>query len=520
MSSVTNPQPDPTADEIVAYLDGELPPQDCRRVENRLATDEDYRQQLHDLDRAWEALDALPTPTVDDAFARTTIELACVAAEADLTEHTSLAKAAKRSRKQRWMAAGVVAVVVGFLAGRGLIPNRNAALLADLPAIQQYNALQYVEDVEFLRRLGESLPPEQLVKDEPAFKRNLEELGNANSSSLDTRREWLQSLQPEQKAELADRNRAFNGLEPSPEEQQRMRTIMAEISKADDRATLEKTLVAYGQWLSRHSAGQQEEIREELEGKTADKQAEIVHKLVESEGKLAARHLTDDDAEKLRQEIMRLVKENGPEFAERARPGRKNFRMNLDGPFAEQHATMRILVDLLKGPKRDATIKQLVGALSPAQHAHWQNLEHSPREFAKLGQLWVWIYDAMKLKADPQTLQKFFATEGKLNADERQKLLDEPRARMETDLERLYYRSELGIDYPGQLFGYFGEPGRWNGRGIGPPPGEGGMRNRPPFFGPRREPRPDGGPNEGPPDHRRRPPPTSPPAPDKKQEAV
>src|SRR5258705_11549465 len=86
MSSVTDPQPDPVADEIVAYLDGELPPQDSRRVESRLATDEAYQQELHELDLAWEALDVLPTPTVDDGLARTTIELACVAAESDLSE--------------------------------------------------------------------------------------------------------------------------------------------------------------------------------------------------------------------------------------------------------------------------------------------------------------------------------------------------------------------------------------------------------------------------------------------------
>src|SRR3954469_14988563 len=109
MSSIA-PQPDPqAADEIVAYLDGELPPQDCRRVENRLATDEGYRQDLHELDRAWEALDALPAPTVDDGFAQTTIELACVAAEADLSEHSAATKAANRHRIWRWIAAGVAA---------------------------------------------------------------------------------------------------------------------------------------------------------------------------------------------------------------------------------------------------------------------------------------------------------------------------------------------------------------------------------------------------------------------------
>src|SRR5919204_6524699 len=106
MSSVANPQPDPV-EELVAYLDGELPPAECQRVEKRLAKDEAYRQRLHELDQTWEALNALPTPTVDDQFARTTIELACVAAEADLTKQTTVANADKRSRMLRWSVAGI-----------------------------------------------------------------------------------------------------------------------------------------------------------------------------------------------------------------------------------------------------------------------------------------------------------------------------------------------------------------------------------------------------------------------------
>src|SRR6185369_12825375 len=121
MSSIADPQPDPAADEIVAYLDGELPPQDCRRVESRLATDEEYRQELNDLDRAWEALDALPASTVDDGFARTTIELACVASEADFTDRTAAAKVANRNRMWRWIAAGVAAGLFGFIVGRALV---------------------------------------------------------------------------------------------------------------------------------------------------------------------------------------------------------------------------------------------------------------------------------------------------------------------------------------------------------------------------------------------------------------
>src|SRR5687768_1119317 len=100
MSSVTDPQPEyPVNEELVAYLDGELPPEECRRVEDRLATDDEYRQQLRDLDQAWEALNALPTTAVDDGFARTTIELACVAAQEDLSRRTAQVAAENRGRK-------------------------------------------------------------------------------------------------------------------------------------------------------------------------------------------------------------------------------------------------------------------------------------------------------------------------------------------------------------------------------------------------------------------------------------
>ena len=43
-------------EEIVAYLDGELSPQESAQVERRLASDETYRQKLQSMERAWAAL--------------------------------------------------------------------------------------------------------------------------------------------------------------------------------------------------------------------------------------------------------------------------------------------------------------------------------------------------------------------------------------------------------------------------------------------------------------------------------
>jgi hypothetical protein len=495
MSSVVDPQPDPAADEIVAYLDGELPPEQCRRVENRLATDEEYRQQLHELDRAWDALDVLPAPTVDDGFARTTIELACVAAEADLGEHVAASRKAKRRRIRMWSAATVAAVAAGALAGQMLLPNRNSELLADLPAIQQLNVLTYVDDVDFLRRLPSAVPHRQLVKDEQAFEQNVKDLERANSPSIQTRREWVQELRPDQKAELADRQRAFNDLAPSSGERERMRQIMDDIRAADDAPELQKTLIAYGQWLARHPAPQQEQLREELHDLPPDEQATIVARFIRREENNSWRHLSDDDAKTLRGEVLKIADEKRPQFLEKMAQRRRGPRLqNIEGEPVNQGLAI-IWLEIFND-QNDETAKRLVGKLSQEARTHWERLPQAPRNLRKW-QLGVWIRDAMHLKLDPEDLEKFFAREGagSLSIKRRQELLDMTRSEMDTELKRQYLGSELGIE-EGQWLREFGEPGRMPRNIPGLPGRESMGPNRP--FGPggRRELRPDGAPNE------------------------
>ena len=46
MSTTPSQSESPDTDELVAYLDGELSADECRRVERRLASDADYRRRL------------------------------------------------------------------------------------------------------------------------------------------------------------------------------------------------------------------------------------------------------------------------------------------------------------------------------------------------------------------------------------------------------------------------------------------------------------------------------------------
>jgi anti-sigma-K factor RskA len=110
-------------DELVAYLDGELAPEECRRIEDRLAADADYRRQLHELDQAWEALDSLPKPAVNDNFARTTIEMVSVAAQQDVSEQAATAAAVRQRRLWGWAAAALAAAAVGVLVTSSVIPD-------------------------------------------------------------------------------------------------------------------------------------------------------------------------------------------------------------------------------------------------------------------------------------------------------------------------------------------------------------------------------------------------------------
>jgi len=157
-------QPEVPADDeqLVAYLDGELAPEESRRVEERLATDLAVRQKLQGLQRSWELLDELhPTP-VDDVFTRTTMEMVTVAA---VEEVSRVEAAAPRLRRRRWLVgiAGVVgAGIAGFAVGWLAWPDPDRPLLEDLPVIERLNEYRQIGDFRFLKKLA----AERLFEDE------------------------------------------------------------------------------------------------------------------------------------------------------------------------------------------------------------------------------------------------------------------------------------------------------------------------------------------------------------------
>lgn len=139
-------------EEIVAYLDGELPPDQSAAVERRLASDDGYRHEMLQLQRTWDILDQLPRTTASSDFTRSTMEMA--AHKASRAETQSWLK----KLNWKWIAICVLAAAAGFggyawAAKKAAEPNEDLA--RDLQLYQEYEMFEGIDSIEFVQRLDE-----------------------------------------------------------------------------------------------------------------------------------------------------------------------------------------------------------------------------------------------------------------------------------------------------------------------------------------------------------------------------
>jgi len=496
MSTINNPQPEsptpePAPEELVAYLDGELSPDECRQVEERLATDADYRQQLRELDQAWEALDSLPATSAGDDFARTTIEMVTLAAREDQKERTVAAAATNRNRRRLWAIIGGLAVAASFVAARLLLPDANARLLTDLPVITQMDLLDQIQDVDFLRKLSEEVPVDKLASDESAVEGEVAKFAAASEPSPEARRQWIESLPSQKKADLAAQAAQFGQL--STDERERLIKLERQITADPNAAKLQMTLAAYGQWLARRTSGDLSRLR----GLATDDRIRQIRDTLRREDEQAARRLTEADAKELKQEIFEIYDEvkDKEDFARFLRRRARDDRGPRFEATTDEKALFAVSWALWDNNDiDDRTQKRIIRDLTPEAQKHLEQLRRRGDERGDRGerfvktQLWQWMREAMQPKLDDGAIEEFFAKE--LDENQREHLLSLRRDEMEARLAQMYLGSRFGVR-GAEWFGRFGE--RPRGTGLGRP----GLRpDRPP--GPDGRPRP-GQPPGGPP---------------------
>jgi anti-sigma factor RsiW len=141
-----------THEELVAYLDGELSAAERQRIEQRLASDPDYRRQLSGLQQSWELLEVLPRATSDHQLTQTTIAMVAKDQHEQTRRRGSGAGRWTRAFPSRGLSV-VAAAMIGFMLVS--VPMRiwRYRTLRDLPIAGNVELYRYAEDIEFLELL-------------------------------------------------------------------------------------------------------------------------------------------------------------------------------------------------------------------------------------------------------------------------------------------------------------------------------------------------------------------------------
>lgn len=304
----------PTADssaanideQLVAYLDGELQPDERAQLEQRLVEESGLRQRLKELQSGWQLLDELPQATVDARFTQTTLELVA----ADVVAPAGRCGTGPR----RWMRGLTIVLstlVLAVLGALGVYASRQVALrrqLVDLPVIEHLDAYLVADDLAWLTEVSQNeLWLETVDAAEAAGAFGPAGLPAAQSmlaqAPVAQRVAVLQQLEPAERSRLDLAWQRFENL-PS-EKQQEVRRRAEQVSEAPQREQLLRTLEAYARLRANWSV----ETRTALDTGTADQRRQAFTDALSGSRELWLRQLGDEDSEAVYQ-VLHVVAED------------------------------------------------------------------------------------------------------------------------------------------------------------------------------------------------------------------
>jgi hypothetical protein len=415
-------------EEIVAYLDGELSPEESARVEQRLASDEAYRQQLQSIERAWLALDQLPQEYVDDRFSRTTMEMAVKAAATEVQERTMALPVVQRRRRLSTVLAACAAAALGFLVFRLAWQGSDRVLLADLPVVDNVDVYTQFDSPEFIRSLQKELGDDlhELGCKPCQAPKRVERLKVV--SGVGGRDEWLDQLDDEERTNLRAKFNRFQQL--APEERARLRKLHDEIASEPDAQKLQTAMLVYNEWLGGLPPARQFELR------TMDPSERVrtVERWADEMRDDALLTLSDE-------ELQRFVRKISEPLEELQRDALREAWKASDGP-KRGHGpeTLNQIPNVMfrrvatgmgkSGEFQDAVLE----ALPERTHEAFKSLQ--PRQ--KIERIMTWLRQSETLQGEvsQEALERFFAEE--LDAETRAELLSLPPDEMEQALRRMY----------------------------------------------------------------------------------
>ncbi len=144
-------------EDLVAYLDGELPDEEVQQIDHIIARSEVARHEVEALARTWEMLDVLPSAKASDDFAsKTMTNLKVMEAPFILEDQWWYPYFRRAAVICGWLLCLGFSGWLGFQITRNWVPNPDDELLKDLPVIENLDQYQDVREIEFLNLLKQS----------------------------------------------------------------------------------------------------------------------------------------------------------------------------------------------------------------------------------------------------------------------------------------------------------------------------------------------------------------------------
>lgn len=316
-------QSDLDHETLVAYLDGELDDAATVEVENRLASDSQYRQQLQQLERTWDLLDELPIMEPTEAFTRSTLELVVDDAR----------KAIGRDRKKLWsipLQMGIIAVfpilcywiTATYLQWRQEAPVRQ--LVSEIPFLEKYELYESVGSIEFAKLLDDQKLFEDFVTDDDTV--------TTDQHAWNPSSELLEQMDANQRVDLRRAKDRFEN-QLTDAERTGLKEFHEQLRIRDDRDQLLDTMLRYHTWSTEMTKTDQNSRQAVgmLGDKAPEERIRIVESLLkEQRQSMFGGNIPEGDKEIIYQWFEKLIAENETKIRSRIanlkRPGKRYSR--------------------------------------------------------------------------------------------------------------------------------------------------------------------------------------------------
>lgn len=248
-------------DDLVAYLDGELPDAQAQQIDQVLARSEVARHEVEALARTWEMLDVLPTLKAPPEFTERTMSTLKVAeVPFNLSEQSWFVYLKQAGLVAAWLAALSLSGWLGFQVTNAWIENPSQQMLTDLPTLQNLDLYQEIESFDFLDKLQKSKLFDETADKPETAGTTTRSMTGASGKTIRERHELVARMSQMERDRLQRNLQAFHQAGPAKQVEYRQLTEQLNENRQTG-GHLSSLLQIYSAWLHTLTPSQREELR-------------------------------------------------------------------------------------------------------------------------------------------------------------------------------------------------------------------------------------------------------------------